>query len=216
MTSDGTERLAAAWARIDAWLGQYAPGTAALLRPGADEERIRAAEKATGRVFPPELAAWYRIHDGMEHRDEGLDHLLPNATSMLTLEELVRENAFWHSTAYSGGGVEADEDADLVRLPFARNEDRYRGWYVDSRQEQETFGHLNSWLSGCSTDPYPGYPTWESWPLHIWAEEIAACLEQGRPLTLPDGSTDGRPALVPGGFLVWGSEDAPTALVGPR
>ncbi|WP_301125157.1 hypothetical protein [Streptomyces cacaoi] len=218
MTREGTERLATAWARIDTWLGQYAPGTAALLRPGADEERIGAAEEATGRVFPPELAAWYRIHDGMEHRDDGLDCLLPKRTSMLTLEELVRENAFWHRSAYAGVDVDEDEEADLLRLPFAADEERVEGWYVDSRPEKDTFGGLDTWSSEGDTDPYPGYPSWECWPLHVWAEEIAACLEQGCPFTLPQphDRTEGRPALAPGGFLVWGTEDAPTPLYGPR
>ncbi|WP_432107624.1 SMI1/KNR4 family protein [Streptomyces sp. AA1529] len=218
MTRHDIERLTAAWARADAWLAEHAPGTAGLLRPGASDEQIRAAEDATGRAFPPELAAWYRIHDGMEHRADGMDCFLPRGASMLTLEELVSANAFWHESAYADGDVDEDEEADLLRLPFAQDEDRVQGWYVDSRPEVETFGGLNTWFLEGDTAPYPGYPTWESWPLHVWVEEIAACLEQGRPFTLPapHDRTEGRPALAPGGFLVWGEEDAATPLDGPR
>ncbi|MEU6055100.1 SMI1/KNR4 family protein [Streptomyces xanthochromogenes] len=60
-----------AWGRIEAWLEEHAPATAALLRPPASDADIDAVEESIGVVFPPALRAWYRLHDGTDDPGDG-------------------------------------------------------------------------------------------------------------------------------------------------
>ena len=54
------------WKRIHAWLVANVPEGYGHLRPGADAEAIRAAEKAMGLKLPADFKASYRIHDGQD------------------------------------------------------------------------------------------------------------------------------------------------------
>lgn len=58
--------VAAAWARIDAWLKANAPELGASLRPPASEGSLRALEQALEKPLPADLRASWAIHDGQE------------------------------------------------------------------------------------------------------------------------------------------------------
>jgi hypothetical protein len=58
-------RVDRAWERIETWLAEHAPVTAAALRPPAGDETIAATQQAVGVRLPPELVASLRRHDGV-------------------------------------------------------------------------------------------------------------------------------------------------------
>ncbi|WP_339154787.1 SMI1/KNR4 family protein [Actinomadura luteofluorescens] len=194
---DGAERLAAAWGRIEAWLWAHAPASAALLRAPASEAEITAAEAAMEVQFPATLAAWYRIHDGVdEDQSSDAPHvagILPSRKTMLPLEGVVSEYR-----THTGNWA---REAGIV--PFARTPgDVWSGCYVDARKDAPSFGNLGSWAVDQADEPYP-WPS-NGWPLPDWLTEMAIALEQGRPLRRPDGAEDAgdQPALYQGG-LTW-------------
>jgi cell wall assembly regulator SMI1 len=51
----GHDRVEQVWDRFSTWLGQYAPVSYDLLRPGAADAQIDSAEQAIGVRFPAEL-----------------------------------------------------------------------------------------------------------------------------------------------------------------
>ncbi|MFE7116487.1 SMI1/KNR4 family protein [Streptomyces sp. NPDC057654] len=174
---DDIRRLQAAWGRVEAWLRAYAPASAALLRPPVGEAEIVAAGAAMGVELPAALAAWYRIHDGV---DEGHGAgILPSGKTMLSLEQLVDE--------YRTHTEDWEREEGL--LPFARTAgDIWAGWYVDARRGAPSYGGLGHWSVDLGDDPYP--PASNGWPLADWLEEMAAALEEGRCLRRPDGVDD--------------------------
>lgn len=196
--ADGVELLVAAWGRIEAWLQAHAPASAALLRPPAGDADIAAAEAAMGVELPATLAAWYRIHDGVdENRAPSgavrIAGILPNARSVLPLDELVAEYRL-HTRHW-------EHEAGI--LPFARTAgDTWSGWRIDARKDEPSYGNLGTWSADEGDNPYP-YRS-DGWPLPDWLTEIAAALEQGRAVVLPDGTEETwtRPALDRGG-LTW-------------
>ncbi|RSN66649.1 SMI1/KNR4 family protein [Actinomadura sp. WAC 06369] len=203
----GVERLIAAWDRVEAWLRVHAPASAALLRPPAGEADIGAAAAAIGVEFPATLAAWYRIHDGVdEDRTPDAVHvagILPNGWTMLPLDGLVRE--------YRTHTDEWEREAGI--LPFARRPgDTWYGWYVDARKGEPSYGNLGGWAVDAGDAPYPSP---NGWPLPDWLTEIAAALEQGRPMTRPDGTEErtNRPALDRDG-LTWVDARDPRSVRG--
>jgi hypothetical protein len=166
------------------------------LRPAASEADIVAAEEAMNVELPPTLAAWYRIHDGVdEDRTPEAVHvagILPSRKTMLPLERLAAE----YLTHQEWDGREAGI------LPFARTPgDTWSGWYLDARNGEPSYGNLGSWAVDLGDEPFPRSP---GWPLPDWLAEIAAALEQGRPMVRPDGGDIlwDRPALYRGG-LTW-------------
>lgn len=195
--ADDVARLTAAWERIETWLQAHAPASAALLRPPASEADIAAAEVAMGVELPATLAAWYRLHDGVdEHRAPDAAEvagILPKGWTMLPLDGLVDE--------YRTHIQDWEREAGV--LPFARRPgDTWSGWYVDARKGEPSFGTLGAWSVDGGDAPYP--QDLDGWPLPDWLTEIAAALEQGRPMVRPDGTeeVDDRPALDRGG-LTW-------------
>lgn len=56
------------WQRILRWLDDYAPVTAAALRPGGDPAAVRELERQTGLSVPAELREWWRVCGGTEDR----------------------------------------------------------------------------------------------------------------------------------------------------
>ncbi|WP_242882682.1 SMI1/KNR4 family protein [Actinomadura litoris] len=197
--ADGVERLVMAWGRIDTWLQAYAPVSAALLRPPADEAALVAAEQVMGVELPAGLAAWYRIHDGVDEDaapDDAVEvaGILPAGMAMLPLDWLVREY-LTHTQEWEG--------REEGLLPFARTPgDVWYGWYVDARKSETTYGNLGRWAVDEADTPFPGFS--DGWPLPDWLSEIAAVLEQGRSMRRPDGTEEkgSRPALYRGG-LTW-------------
>lgn len=61
-----TARVDQAWTRIETWLAEHAPVSAAALRPPADDESIAAAQRVAGVRFPAALVASLRRHDGAD------------------------------------------------------------------------------------------------------------------------------------------------------
>ncbi|TYB40132.1 SMI1/KNR4 family protein [Actinomadura chibensis] len=213
--AEGVERLVAAWGRIETWLEVHAPGSAVLLRPPASEADVVAAEAAMGVGLPATLAAWYRIHDGVdeERTPDAVEvaGILPTGKAMLPLDRLVGE--------YRTHTEEWD-DREAGILPFARTPgDTWYGWYVDARGSEPSYGNLGSWAVDQADEPYP-WPS-DGWPLPDWLTEIAVALEQGRPMKLPNGAeiAGDRPALYRNG-LTWVDARHPhidaVVLDGPR
>lgn len=54
------------WTRIEAWLQANMPWAYERLAPGANDERLDAAEATVGFALPPDFRESYRIHDGMQ------------------------------------------------------------------------------------------------------------------------------------------------------
>ena len=61
-----TARVDSAWERIETWLAEHAPVSAAALRPPADDESIKEAQRRAGVRFPAALVASLRRHDGLD------------------------------------------------------------------------------------------------------------------------------------------------------
>jgi hypothetical protein len=59
-----TARVDRAWERIESWLAEHAPVSAAALGPPAADDTIERAQRAAGVPFPAELVASLRRHDG--------------------------------------------------------------------------------------------------------------------------------------------------------
>lgn len=190
--SGDTQRVAAAWGRIETWLREHAAASADLLRPPAGEADIAAAEAAMGVELPAVLAAWYRVHDGFgEGHGSGI---LPSGMTMLPLADLVDE--------YRIRTRDWEREAGI--LPFARTAgDTWSGWYADARRGEPSYGGLGHWSVDGGDDLYPLGQG--SWPLVDWLEEIAAALEDGRCLHRPDGMDDRHdwPALTGSQGLTW-------------
>ncbi|MFB7191563.1 SMI1/KNR4 family protein [Streptomyces sp. NPDC056230] len=192
----------AAWKRIEGWLVERAPASAALLRPPASDADVDAVQEAIGVVFPPALRAWYKLHDGID--DPGIGKswwpagFLPGAQGWYPLETL--------RDAYT---VQIrDQEREPGRIPFSCVVgDMWHGLYVDARLGEPSYGSLGRWFVDREpellTDPVAG------WPLHAWLSRIADALEQGRCLVGPDGNPDEDtwPALTECGGLVWVAPD---------
>ena len=58
-------RVDAAWARIEKWLGDYAPAALVSLRPGAGAAQIDDLQRQMAVAFPADLVASLRRHDGV-------------------------------------------------------------------------------------------------------------------------------------------------------
>ncbi len=72
--------VTASWARIMRWVGDHTPTSAATVRPPAGAAALTAAQKATGRVWPPDLIEWFQLMDGTERSPAG--YLLPGHCPM--------------------------------------------------------------------------------------------------------------------------------------
>jgi cell wall assembly regulator SMI1 len=119
-----------AWARIENWLARFAPASAAVLAPPADQDEIAAAETALGLAFPLELVESLRRHNGllewanilpespplsvagiMEYRQmcmdvaQGFDGLAPSRPD---------EEPWWHELWLPFAG--ADGDSQVIDL----------------------------------------------------------------------------------------------------
>jgi hypothetical protein len=84
-------RVDRAWERIETWLAEHAPVTAASLRPPADDETIAATQRAVGVRLPPELVASLRRHDGVSGGDPRTEFRFPPAMGPLSTEGIVGE-----------------------------------------------------------------------------------------------------------------------------
>lgn len=78
------------WHRVIAWLRVHAPATATAVRPPPGDAALAVAQEATGRSWPVDLVAWYRLMDGTQRTPAG--YLLPDHCPM-PLESIVRTRA---------------------------------------------------------------------------------------------------------------------------
>lgn len=106
-----TDLVAASWDRIDAWLRVHAPRTFASLGAPAAEAEIRAAEADLGLVFPADLVASLRRHDGAAEGTEAFR--LPTGDRLLGVREIVAATEFLRTAA-----ADLDEEsAEFYWLP---------------------------------------------------------------------------------------------------
>ncbi|MGD9486259.1 SMI1/KNR4 family protein [Streptomyces sp. TRM70308] len=180
------QRLQAAWGRVEAWLREYAPASAALLRPPASEEQISATEDEIGVRLPPVLRAWYQIHDGAlgsspedEIEEWAVTGWLPMHRTWLRLEEV--------TGFYLTQVQEWEREPGLI--PIACNPgDGWYGLYLDAREDEPTYGNLGTWAVDQESEPMPDGT--DGWPLADWLEATASALEERRCLRRPDGTED--------------------------
>ena len=83
--------ITAAWQRIDGWLSRNALEVAQGLRPGATEEQVATTERALGVMFPEDVRASYRHHDGQASDSLGI----PIGGDFLPLEGIVEQWRVW-------------------------------------------------------------------------------------------------------------------------
>ncbi|MFJ3308953.1 SMI1/KNR4 family protein [Streptomyces sp. NPDC086549] len=180
-TAAAVYRTQAAWERIETWLRQYAPASAALLRLPATAEQIAAAEDAIGYRFPPALRAWYQLHDGSAGVDPadpvgnyGHVDWLPAGKGWLPLQSV--------QVQYEQMTQHWEREPGLI--PFAYNTgDGWYGYYVDAREDESAYGNVGTWAVDQESEPIGR-------PLADWLEEIASALEERRCLRDPDGAED--------------------------
>lgn len=81
---EAATHVAQAWARIEHWLAQNAPAVLGGLRPGASDTDIDATESTLKVLFPDDLRAFLRRHDG---QDPEAATLLPEG-QLLALDDI--------------------------------------------------------------------------------------------------------------------------------
>ena len=79
------------WDSIVDWLDRNSPPVAALIRPPAAEQDIRAAERSVGTALPDDLVAWWRRADGLDN----LGSLLPPSFSPYPVREALESRDIW-------------------------------------------------------------------------------------------------------------------------
>lgn len=84
-------RVDRAWERIETWLAEHAPVTAASLRQPADDETIMATQREVGVRLPAELVASLRRHDGVSGRDLRTEFRFPLGMSPLSTKNIAGE-----------------------------------------------------------------------------------------------------------------------------
>ncbi|MEU6673808.1 SMI1/KNR4 family protein [Streptomyces sp. NPDC046925] len=83
MTIDGS------WSRIEDWLCGYAPAAYASLPPAAGSDAVCAAERRCGLVFPGDMVASLRRHDGSG------ECLLPGNYRLSGAAEIAKDYVWW-------------------------------------------------------------------------------------------------------------------------
>jgi cell wall assembly regulator SMI1 len=187
----------ASWDRIEAWLSRCAPGYHAALNPPAGIDAIRRAERELGVSIPPDLAAWWRRADGVDHNPapspRHLGSLIPNRYNPLSMAEalerrnmhmrvarqccppeLLNEFEAWTARcSQDPAGTLYPYDASsawpLAWLPIASDYGG-GGLFVDLRT-----GPLHGCLVPYDRVEHDGYPAWPSIAA-LWAH-VAEALE---------------------------------------
>ncbi|WP_031009973.1 SMI1/KNR4 family protein [Streptomyces sp. NRRL F-5727] len=177
----------AAWDRIDRWLLAHAPRTFATLAPPARDEDIRATERELGVVFPPDLRASLRRHDGARPGPEAFR--FDNHDRPLGLRGIVEATGFLRSCAADLD----EEDAVGYWLPgyvqFGAYEVTADGVAMDCDPGRDTYGEVGRFFDETGTR----FGTAAS--LGAYLTELADRLE-----------SPGDPALVVfAGRLIWES-----------
>lgn len=84
-------RVNRAWERIETWLAEHAPVTAASLHPPAHDRLIMVTQREVGVRLPPELIASLRRHDGVSGGDPRTEFSFPPFMRPLSTENIVGE-----------------------------------------------------------------------------------------------------------------------------
>ncbi|WP_327352005.1 SMI1/KNR4 family protein [Streptomyces sp. NBC_01304] len=175
-----------AWQRIEAWLGQHAPGTLAALRPGARDAEVTAlVQDRIGVRIPPGLRALWAEHAGVH--DVPWASFMLGDRALMDFEAVVSKYEMMRDLQRRDG----DEEHPFWRaawIPFcsAGAHDTASGLYLDA----ET-GRICHWdMYGERT------PRYES--LTTYLEEMADRLEAP---TLVGGD---KPGLLDLRALAWG------------
>ncbi|WP_019357581.1 SMI1/KNR4 family protein [Streptomyces sp. AA1529] len=141
-------RVVAAWQRIEAWLGEQAPGSHATLRPGASEEQLVVLESDLAVHVPEQLRALWRLREGVAE-GEGSVFMLGN-WALMTLPRVswVHRNGMEVQKEWEEE-EDHDPEEDLHWRPewipfcsFAVDDETY-GLYLDGAT-----GEVRKWYEG--------------------------------------------------------------------
>lgn len=198
------------WTRIDAWLLRHAPVSHAQLRPPASPSDIRAAERALGIRFHPDLVASLSCHDGVELQPGAPVLALYGPPS--SLADIVKSTTFLR-------GIGADvPDAEVLDEDDEDYDEIATYWHQDWLLITLGVGWQSS--DGLFLSCHPGRnwgrpgryfdedsPSFTGWASlrHVLAD-LADALERGRPF-------NGRTPLAYEGALLW--DDERTAVPDP-
>lgn len=183
-----TDRVDAAWERIEKWLAVKAPESRASLGPGAGIAEIDAAQRRMSVPFPPDLVASLLRHDGTG--DDVAGFPLPYMYPLMSVAGTVE--AWWErceNTAryYTPGDVPW---WDNEYVPFAGADDR--GLLVADQREPAVTGRVAEFGREHGVQ-------YGDWPASVaeLLEQVATSLETGEPF-----AGRYRPALA-GDRLEW-------------
>jgi cell wall assembly regulator SMI1 len=184
-----TERVDAAWKRIETWLAAHAPATRRSLQPPADAKRIDAAQRRMSVAFPADLVASLRRHDGVS-RNRGTAFTLPFFYGPMPVGDIPGE---WLSLCSVLVEVFGEQDStwwDKAFVPFASSGDG-GDLFVDQRPGNHSrVGDFYN-EEGVS---------FEEWPASVaeLLEKTADSLETDRPF-----GNSYRPKVTKQGVLEW-------------
>ncbi|MFH8935864.1 SMI1/KNR4 family protein [Streptomyces griseosporeus] len=167
------------WARIEAWLARHAPVSRARLRPPAAGEEIRAAERELGLVFPPDLVASLRCHDGADHGEGAPEVAYYGPPARVA--DIVRHTAMLRDIGTDLGDVDGDEDElgaywrqEWLLITLGADGQASDGLFLTVRP-----GPGHGRVGHSRTEDAPVFTPWSS--LRHLLADFAEALEEGRP-----------------------------------
>jgi cell wall assembly regulator SMI1 len=160
-----------AWARIEGWIGRYAPVSATALAKPADPDAITAAEAELGLTFPSELVESLRRHDGLTEWANVLPEAAPLSVTGIVAKRRMRMEIADGIDGFTPYSAEAEPWWHEFWLPF---------------------GDDNGDIQAIDLRPGPGYGRvgWaahdnpgdflDAWPsLEVYLTTVADALETG-------------------------------------
>ena len=183
-----TERVNAAWKRIEAWLAAKAPASRRSLRPPAAAKEINAAQRRMSVAFPADLVASLRRHDGVTGRATAFT--FPSFYDPMPAGRIADE---WHLLCTVLADVFGAADStwwDKDFVPFASSGD---GGNLLADQRPGSHGRVGRFFNedGVSFQEWPG-------SVAELLEKTADSLETGRPF-----GNSYRPRVTGAGVLEW-------------
>ena len=183
-----TERVNAAWKRIEKWLAAKAPASRKSLRPPAAAKDITAAQRRMSVAFPADLVASLRRHDGVGQ--PGQAFTFPPFYDPMPVGRIADEWQMLCSVlADLSGGVDSSW-WNKGFVPFADSGD---GGNLLADQRPGSHGRIGRFYNEDGV-------SFEEWPASVaeLLERTAGSLETGRPF---QGSY--RPRATAAGVLEW-------------
>jgi cell wall assembly regulator SMI1 len=152
------------WSRIERWMSMNAPEALRVLRPGASEARVRAAEKRLALTVPEAFRRSLARHDGQEWGPALIEF-----GSLMSLEEIVTSSR--DNERYGIDEAASADEAWWRRgwLPFVARDGDYLSLARGPRGQGEVwcFLHDNEPVHSIVA---PDFTTW----LKRWAAELEA------------------------------------------